>query len=438
MKFSGFKIEFINRPISPWGGLIWMKELLEKTKICEYLRTLPLPQPCSNRGYDPITIINGFWISIWLGANRFAHTIVVRCDKVLNTIFGWKQAPSASTYTRYFRKFTWGTNQRIFPGLQKWFFSNISKESITIDLDSHVIVRYGEQEGSEIGYNPKKPGRGSHHPIICFIAELRMIANGWLRRGDASASSTLEYFLEETLDILEGKQIGLVRADSGFSGDKTLDLLEEKGLSYIVAIKMSPYVKWMILNKCKWMVIDKGIEVAEVEEKLFGWKKTRRFIFVRKEKEIHPKAVGKSLLFENIDITPEYVYNVMVTNLTFSPELCWELYRKRSDSENRIKELVYDFGIDGFCSHKFWGTEAAFRFVLVGYNLVSLFRQLVLKSKHQSRLSTIRTQLFAIGNFIVRKQNQTILKLSVAPQKRKWLEGLFTRTSGLSPPFIFE
>ncbi len=29
----------------------------------------------------------------------------------------------------------------------------------TVDLDSTVLCRYGEQEGSLKGYNPNKPGR---------------------------------------------------------------------------------------------------------------------------------------------------------------------------------------------------------------------------------------------------------------------------------------
>jgi len=36
------------------------------------------------------------------------------------------------------------------------------------------------------------------------------------------------------------------------------------------------------------------------------------------------------------------------------------LYQGRADSENRIKELLYDFAISGFVSQKFWATETAF------------------------------------------------------------------------------
>ncbi|WP_187647223.1 hypothetical protein [Nitrosophilus labii] len=46
---------------------------------------------------------------------------------------------------------------------------------MTIDLDSTVITRYGNQEGAKVGYNPKKPGRPSHHPLIVFIEQTKMV-----------------------------------------------------------------------------------------------------------------------------------------------------------------------------------------------------------------------------------------------------------------------
>ena len=42
--------------------------------------------------------------------------------------------------------------------------------SLTLVLDSTVSVRYVEQQaGAERGYNPKKPGRPSHHPLLAFV-----------------------------------------------------------------------------------------------------------------------------------------------------------------------------------------------------------------------------------------------------------------------------
>lgn len=90
-------------------------------------------------------------------------------------------------------------------------------------------------------------------------------------------------------------------------------------------------------------------------------------------------------------------YSLYVTNLNLPAEQIWEIYKQRGDAENRIKELKYDFGLETFCSNNFWGTEAAFRSILMAYNLMALFRQVVLKSKTQDTLSTLRFKCFALG-----------------------------------------
>jgi hypothetical protein len=66
------------------------------------MRHLTLPKPCSNGRYDPIHIIENFWISIWIGASRFAHSSWLRYNKVLKEIFIWKETTSQSTYSRFF------------------------------------------------------------------------------------------------------------------------------------------------------------------------------------------------------------------------------------------------------------------------------------------------------------------------------------------------
>ena len=65
-------------------------------------------------------------------------------------------------------------------------------------------------------------------------------------------------------------------------------------------------------------------------------------------------------------------------------------YKDRADSENRIKELKCDFGLDRFCMDKFWAKEATFRTIMIAYNLMSLYRQIVLQRKSQSTLRTLR------------------------------------------------
>ncbi|HUI91901.1 MAG TPA: transposase [Chitinivibrionales bacterium] len=129
-----------------------------------------------------------------------------------------------------------------------------------------------------------------------------------------------------------------------------------------------------------------------------------------------------------------YRCSVFVTNLDLPMLQVWSMYRDRADAENRIRELKYDFGIASFCLSKFFATEAAFRSIMVAYNLISLFRQFVLRQKNQTTLSALRFKCFALGAWISKHAHQRALKISLAREKRAWLDGLFDIARSSSPP----
>ena len=429
-------VVFTDKKVTAWGGMKLMKDMLESIGIKKIMSELDLPQKGSNRGYEPMQIIECFWTSIWIGAGRFSHSAYLRYDKVLQKIFGWKQAPSQSTYRRFFQKFSWKRNTEVFVPLQKWFIDNLKIKNITVDFDSSVMTRYGGQEGSKVGYNPNKPGRASHHPLMAFIAETRMVANAWLRPGNTAALSNCKSFIDETFDILKDKQVGLVRADSGFYAHDFLNYLEtEKKSNYIIAVKMYPTIKKELQLQKTWWTIKDGMEICEFEHQSPDWKNPRRMVAVRKNIEILTKATGKLLLFD--EPVGKYRYSLYVTNLDLPAEQIWLSYKDRADAENRIKELKYDFGLDSFCMDKFWATEAAFRTIMIAYNLMSLFRQIVLKSKSQATLSTLRFKCFALGSWISKHAGKTLLNISATGEKRKWLDGLFDTAKKNDQSFFF-
>ena len=69
------------------------------------------------------------------------------------------------------------------------------------------MTRYGSQLGANKGYNPKKKGRVSHHPLIAFVGELRMVANFWLRSGKSSSANNFVNFLAETISFFKDKKV---------------------------------------------------------------------------------------------------------------------------------------------------------------------------------------------------------------------------------------
>lgn len=212
------------------------------------------------------------------------------------------------------------------------------------------------------GYNPTKPGRNSHHPLLAFIEETKMVANFWLRTDNAHTSNNFQGFLSDTIEKLNGKKIGLLRADSGFYGKEVFEYLEDNQLigCYIIAARQYKPVQQKIAGHTRWIKADAGIEVAETTYQSPLWDKPRRFVMVRQLFSECPNATGKSLkLFKDQGIYNNYRYSCFITNLTLPRLQVWHLYKQRANCENRIKEIKYDFGADNFNLQSFDATEAA-------------------------------------------------------------------------------
>ena len=144
---AGIPFEFSDKAVTPWGGLRLVQEMLIRMRFRDALKASGLPQPQSNRGYDPVVMMEAFIVCVWIGGVRFSHTSVVRFDEALREIFGWERVASVSTYTRWFRRFKQREVDEVFGSLGRWFWDQLSPRTITLDLDSSVVTRYGKQEG---------------------------------------------------------------------------------------------------------------------------------------------------------------------------------------------------------------------------------------------------------------------------------------------------
>jgi hypothetical protein len=79
--------------------------------------------------------------------------------------------------------------------------------------------------------------------------------------------------------------------------------------------------------------------------------------------------------------------------------------------ENRIAELKYDLGADGFCLQQFFATEAAFRAVLLLFNLLAEFQRAAGLPVYRQP-ATIRAQVLTCGALLGRAGRHLVLHLS--------------------------
>ncbi len=435
----GYKIEYSADKVSAWGGFSVMKKFNDKLGLKNILQSLPIPQSTSNNSYEPEDIVESFLLSVWLGCYKFSHTHILRLDDTLKQIFEWKQIPSDTTYKRFFQKFNQSVNNEVFPALQEWFFNQLTFDNYALDLDSTTITRYGQQEGNLKGYNSHKRNRPSHHPLFAFLGNERMVVNSWLRSGNASSAHQCIDFLNETFSILQNKTVGLLRADSGFASDTIFKHLEERQINYVIAGRMHFGIQDKIKEIKTWNAIGLGIWISETTYKAAKWENTRRVIVIRQSVDLRPKATGKKLkLFDDKEYYQQYRYHTFYTNQKLPATQIWEQYKGRGDCENRIKELKYDFALEGFNMKDFFATEAALRMVNLAYNIISLFRQVSSEKPSYQRLQTLRLNCYAVGAWMTKKGNSRILKLAVPVKKRKWMDGIFAKVDETSFPLSLQ
>lgn len=412
------KLRETERAVSPFGGLTVFVEYLNRIDLVGTLRQHMPVRYLSRNQIDPSTTLICFLVSVLAGARRFAHAAWLRGDRALHAVLGVDRFPTDDTICNLLRRFTMGNVQRLFEPLKRWELERLPlrQDGYSLDLDSTVFERYGEQEGSLKGHNPRKHGRPSHHPLLAVLAEAHFVLHGWLRSGNCGTSRGVVEFLEEALALWQQRQkIRLVRADSGFFDDKLLTFLEQRCLPYIVVTRLTQWVKREAQRIEQGTAVDDDYAVGEFQLRLHNWKAARRFVVVRERVREKRNSVGRKL----IDV-PGYTFRIFVTSSTATPLDIWREYNCRADMENRIEELKNDLGADGFCLKQFFATEAAFRSILLLFNLLAEFQRAAGLAGYQQP-ATLRIQVLTCGAILGRAGRHLVLHLS-----KSW-GGLATR-----------
>jgi hypothetical protein len=405
---------FSGKNLTRFGGTGLIRRFLTRHRIEDRLNKYIQVEGRRESKYSVGRMFISLLYGIILGYSRPGHMGILYADRVFQKLAGLDGFPHQSTVSRFLSILRVGVSHQI-ARLNRDLLMKVRRgfecfSTLTLDLDSHVTPVYGKQQRAGVGYNPRKKGRRSYHPLLCFVGETRDYLGGFLRNGKHHTSYQAIPFVERMLNILPSHIKGIrLRADSGFFSIEMLEFLTRRGIEFYVVVPMKPYVQKLIMRICNWQGIGGGREVSECELTV-GKNVQYRMIVVRKRVPCGKRPQKQLKLLHMDEVI--YDYQAIVTSSDLPSEEVWQTYNQRACCENFIKEGIYGFGLDQVVSHHWGGNNAYFQLLMFAYNLINLFKEEVLTQRHIKQMTqTIRERLFLIPGKLIRTCGRWILKL---------------------------
>lgn len=409
-------VNFEGKNITGNSGLIPIAQFAEKLKIEETLRSeLSLKQK-HNSKYSIVQIIMITMFGVITGAKHISQLDIIRHDHVIMKLLNWGLFPAYNTISRLFKLFSQKYNVEFSNAqsvLRQKIWDKQSQSNVTLDIDSTVRGVYGKQEGAEKGFNSKKKGQRSYHPLLAFIAETKECLHSWFRSGSAYTSNNCAGFLRECYSLMP-KQIRevFIRADSGFFCDDILSFSEgttEVKTTYLIKVKLRNLVSLLHWRDWKVDAQNPSMSTVTFKHQCGSWKKSRTFVAIR----ILVGMETENVLFP----IPKYEYFCYVTNLDISPIKAHALYGERATSENWIEWCKNHMAAGSFLTNKFWANAAIFQTCILAYNLLIWMRLLTSETAWHEEPNTFRGWFIHAPGRLIRTSKRWFLRL---PENYFW------------------
>lgn len=396
--------------LTHFGGIFLIHLFCKKLKLRWSLQN-QIRFSHSYKLYHPVELILAIIYALIAGIYRLSKTKILQGNGAFQKIIGLKAFPYASSLRRFLKR----TDTKTIQGINKvhdqlrlkMFYLPRPRTSLLFDFDSTILTIYGKLiEQAKIGYNPKKKGRRSYHPLLCFESREGEFWHGILRPGNVYTATGSIEFLKECLAKVPLYVYRIrLRADSGFYDHDFIEILDGKNIGYVIVAKMTSPIKSK-LEGLHYHHLGKNWQTARFYYKPIGWKKKHCFIVIRRP---IPEDPSEQLTLFTLN---RYSYQVFLTNLRLKPESVWHFYRGRAAIEIIIKELKENYALAKIPTNNFQANCTFFYLLLFAYNIINWFKRLCLPQKFQNAtLETIRTELLVLPARLIKAKNRNVLKL---------------------------
>lgn len=149
--YPKLRFAFTDHPITVWAGAILLRLYLELIGLrASLVPLLGSFTQTSNNQIPAVDVLLAWWYGLALGAERFEHLPRSRRDPLLPRLLGLPRFPLPDTVQRFFRRFPYRQTTEVSEALMRLSLGAMRPTLLghTLDLDSTVFCRYGEQAGS--------------------------------------------------------------------------------------------------------------------------------------------------------------------------------------------------------------------------------------------------------------------------------------------------
>jgi hypothetical protein len=399
--------------LTHFGGLFLIQRFCNKLCLRRRLERI-LKTPPSWADYHPADLILLFLYVLVAGLPRVNKTQILHYNGLFVSLLGLKKFPDETALRRFLHRLSPKTVRqiaRLHDQLRAQLFCLPNpRSSLVFHLDSVVLTLYGKQQGARVGYNPKKKGRPSYHPILCFEAHGQEFWHGSLRPGDAAANTGARALVRRCLEKVPFQvarsRIRLL-ADSGFFSGRLISDLDQAGCDYIIVCpKAKLYLP--LAQRSGFKEMSHGWAVAEFGFTPRGWELEHRFIMVRRPLSEDPQEARQLTLLK----VGRFAYSAFVTNLQLQPWMIWKTYQGRANVEKSVRELLQSFSLNKIPTQSWVANVAFLQLLLLAYNLVHWFKRFCLPNHYaRATVETIRNEFLVLPGKLAKHGSRNVLQL---------------------------
>jgi Transposase DDE domain group 1 len=240
---KNLQINFSGQRLTHFGGLSLLQKFFQKidlrSLLSQYIRLLQ-----RNNRYTVAEEMLALIYPIALGLGRIQTAHLLKQNGVFQYLTGLPTYPNPTTLRRFLFRMAPLALPKLRTLHDRLLFSMIEKPKsptrVIFDLDSTVLPLYGKQEMARVGYNPKKWGRPSYHPLLCFNGITKDFWHGELRPGDTHTATGILELLEISFTKLPSSVQNItIRADKGFYDHKTIEYLESRRALFVIVARLT-------------------------------------------------------------------------------------------------------------------------------------------------------------------------------------------------------